>query len=309
MIYTITLNPALDKQYHVSEPVPNTILRASSIKLDYGGKGFNIARMLAVYGVECTALGFVGGHTGDVLSRGLTEIGIRTDFVRIQGETRTNISAISDTNDGYIKINEPGPTISADETKELLQKAKNLIQPDDWWVLAGSIPRGVPVAIYAQLIRLINQGGAKAVLDSSGEAFRIGCTAKPFLIKPNLDELADIAEMNGSDIQNVRKAIEKIHQMGINNIILSAGKEQAICSDGTQQWIGIPPHIVEVNPIGAGDAMLASVVYRLSTNKTLLDAFQWGLAAGSAAANLAGTMMPAKADVESLLKKVSITEE
>lgn len=308
MIYTITLNPALDKQYHVAELIPNTVLRASSIKLDYGGKGFNIARMLAVYGVECTALGFVGGHTGDVLSRGLTEIGIRTDFVRIQGETRTNISAISDTNDGYIKINEPGPTISADETKELLQKAKNLIQPDDWWVLAGSIPRGIPADIYAQLIRLINQGGAKAVLDSSGEAFRIGCTAKPFLIKPNLDELADIAEMNGSDIQNVRKAIEKIHQMGINNIILSAGEEQAFCSDGTQQWIGIPPLIVEVNPIGAGDAMLASVVYRLSTNKTLLDAFQWGLAAGSAAANLAGTMMPESARVKELINQIKIRE-
>ncbi len=308
MIYTITLNPALDKQYHVSELVPNTVLRASSIKLDYGGKGFNIARMLAVYGVECTALGFVGGHTGDVLCRGLTEIGIRTDFVRIQGETRTNISAISDTNDGYIKINEPGPTVSTDETKELLQKVKNLIQPDDWWVLAGSIPYGVPVDIYAQLILLINQGGAKAVLDSSGEAFRIGCTAKPFLIKPNLDELADIAEMNGSDIQNVRKAIAKMHQMGINNIILSAGKEQAICSDGTHQWIGVPPHIVEVNPIGAGDAMLASVVYRLSTNKTLLDAFQWGLAAGSAAANLAGTMMPESQKIGELLNQIMIRE-
>lgn len=309
MIHTITLNPALDKQYHVSELVPNTVLRASSIKLDYGGKGFNIARMLVVYEVECTALGFVGGHTGDVLSKGLTETGIQTDFVQIQGETRTNISAISDKNDGYIKINEPGPTVSADETQELLQKVKKLVQPEDWWVLAGSIPRGVPMDIYAQLIQLINQGGAKAVLDSSGEAFKIGCTAQPFLIKPNLDELIEIAEMNGSDIQKIRKAIEKMHQLGISNIILSAGKEQAICSDGRQQWIGIPPQIKEVNPIGAGDAMVASVVYRLSIHKPLLDAFQWGLAAGSAAANLAGTMMPTKADVESLLKKVSITEE
>lgn len=309
MIYTVTLNPALDKEYRVLELLPNTILRASAVKIDYGGKGFNIARMLATFGSDCIALGFVGGHTGDVLSEGLKGIGITTDFVHVSGETRTNISAVSDKDDGYIKINEPGPEVSIKETDELLQKMEALIQPGDWWVLAGSLPLGIPVDIYARMIRLINKGGARAILDSSGDALKLGCLAEPFLIKPNLEEITQISEVEVNDLIGIGKAITRIHELGVKNIILSAGKDKAICSDGMKQWAGIPPKINEMNPTGAGDAMLAAIVYRLSINETILDAFTWGLAAGSAAASLAGTMMPVQSDVERLLNKVIINEE
>jgi len=309
MIYTLTLNPALDKEYHVSELIPNTILRASSVKLDYGGKGFNIARMLVTFGADCTALGFVGGHTGEVLSEGLKGIGIKTDFVHVRGETRTNISAISDKDNGYIKINEPGPEVSIQEIDELLLKIEALIQPGDWWVLAGSLPLGIPEDIYARLIHLINEGGARAVLDSSGNAFKLGCMAEPFLIKPNLEEIAHILDVEEKDPIGIGKAITKIHELGVKNIILSAGKDRAFCSDGMKRWVGNPPQIDEMNPIGAGDAMLAAIVYRLSINETILNAFNWGLAAGSAAASLPGTMMPVQSDVNRLLNKVIISED
>ncbi|HAF62465.1 MAG TPA: 1-phosphofructokinase [Anaerolineaceae bacterium] len=309
MIYTVTLNPALDKEYRVPELLPNTILRASAVKLDYGGKGFNIARMLAIFETDCIALGFVGGHTGEVLSQGLKGIGIKTDFVHVSEETRTNISAVSDKDNGYIKINEPGPEVSIKETDELLQKIENLIQPGDWWVLSGSLPPGIPVDIYAQMIKLLNKGGARTILDSSGDAFKLGCMAEPFLIKPNLDEIAQIFDGKLNDSLGIEKTITRIHEIGVKNIILSAGKDKAFCSDGMKRWIGIPPKINEMNPIGAGDAMLAAIVYRLSRNETILNAFTWGLAAGTAAASLPGTMMPVQSDVERFINKVVICEE
>jgi 1-phosphofructokinase family hexose kinase len=309
MIYTVTLNPALDKEYHVAELLANTVLRAASVKVDFGGKGFNIARMITALGSQCAALGFIGGHTGQVLREGLEGIGIPTDFVRVSEETRTNISIVNDKDSTYYKVNEAGPRVSEPEVEELLCKVEGLVQPDDWWVLAGSLPRGVPADIYARLIALIRRGGAWAVLDSSGEAFRLGCAAEPFLVKPNLEEIAQITDLDVGDASGIHQAINHVHKLGVKNIILSAGGGKSFCSDGLRVWSGQPPKIEEKNPIGAGDAMLGAVIDQLSCGMTLPEAYRWGLAAGSAAAALPGTGMPTRAQVQALIEQFVISEE
>ena len=309
MIYTVTLNPALDKEYHVAELLPNAVLRAASVKVDFGGKGFNIARMVSALGSQCAALGFVGGHTGQVLRGGLEDIGIPTDFVQVNEETRTNISIVNDKDSTYYKVNEAGPQVSGHEVEELLLKVESLVQPDDWWVLAGSLPRGVPLDIYARLIALIRQGGAWAVLDSSGEAFRLGCAAGPLLVKPNLEEIAQITDLDVGDSSGINRAINSVHKLGVQNILLSAGGGKSVCSDSVRTWAGQPPIIEEKNPTGAGDAMLGAVVNQLSRGMPLQEAYVWGLAAGSAAAALPGTGMPSRAQVEALIKQVVISEE
>jgi len=309
MIYTLTLNPALDKEYHVAELLLNAVLRAASVKVDFGGKGFNIARMLTALGSKCVALGFVGGHTGQVLRAGLEGIGIPTDFVRVGEETRTNISIVNDKDSTYYKVNEAGPEVSEQEVEALLRKVAGLLRPDDWWVLAGSLPRGVPADIYARLVTAIRQGGAWAVLDSSGEAFRLGCAAGPFLVKPNLEEIAQITDMDVEDPSGISRAIHSVHALGVKNVLLSAGGGKSMCSDGLRVWAGQPPSIEEKNPTGAGDAMLGAVVDQLSRGAALVEAYRWGLAAGSAAASLPGTGMPTRAQVQALIEQVVISEE
>ena len=309
MIYTVTLNPALDKEYHVAELLPNAVLRAASVKVDFGGKGFNIVRMLTALGSPCLALGFIGGHTGQVLREGLEGIGIPTDFVQVEEETRTNISIVNDKDSTYYKVNEAGPRVSEREVEALLRKVEGLVRPDDWWVLAGSLPRGVPSDIYARLIKLIRLSGAWAALDSSGEAFRLGCAAGPFLVKPNLEEIAQITAVDVADAAGISRAVNSVHKLGVQNILLSAGGEKSICSDGMRMWSGKPPHIEEKNPTGAGDAMLGAVIDQLSRGTPLNEAYRWGLAAGSAAAALPGTGMPARAQVQALIKQVVISEE
>ena len=309
MIYTITLNPALDKEYIVPKLSTNKVLRSSSIQIDYGGKGFNVSRMLASFGTASIAVGFIGGATGEILRDGMEGMGIRTDFVEVSGETRTNVSVVSSDDEQYIKVNEPGPTISQEETNKLISKIRDLVQQGDWWVMAGSLPPGTKTDMYAQIISLINAGGAKAILDTSGMPLKLGCSAGPFLIKPNIEEAAQATGLISDTHANLNKMIEVMHNVGVVNIILSAGKEGAILSNGERQWVGMPPKIEEKNPTGAGDAMLAAVVYKLEKGDSILNAFIWGIASGSAAASQPGTGMASRSTVEKLLQEVIISEE
>src|SRR3954452_5122069 len=135
MIYTVTLNPALDRELTVPALVFDDVLRATETRVDCGGKGFNVARMLAALGAESVALGFAGGHTGAMLQDGLAALGIATDFVWIAGETRTNISIVTTDYDRHIKVNEAGPTISASEQAALVQRVRERVRSGDLWVL------------------------------------------------------------------------------------------------------------------------------------------------------------------------------
>ncbi len=126
MIYTITLNPAVDKELVVPALEFDTVLRSQKINVDYGGKGFNVSRILKSLGTDSVALGFAGGNSGELLRNGLSSLGIDTDFVWVDGETRTNVSIVTETPSHYVKVNEPGPTISAKELEALRQKVNAL---------------------------------------------------------------------------------------------------------------------------------------------------------------------------------------
>lgn len=160
MIYTVTLNPAVDRELTVATLEYDTVLRATHWQVDCGGKGFNVARMLAALGLESVALAFAGGRSGELLRDGLQDLGITTDFVWVEGETRTNVSIVSQAHDHYIKVNEPGPTIAAARQAELLDKIRGLAREGDLWVLAGSLPPGVPPTIYADVIESLRACGA-----------------------------------------------------------------------------------------------------------------------------------------------------
>ena len=308
MIYTLTLNPALDKEYRIPDLALDSVLRAMSLNMDFGGKGFNIARMLAAFGQDSVALGLVGGHAGQLLENGLKGLRIRTDFVHVAGETRTNVSIVSQKSKRYIKVNESGPTILAGETEELLEKIEAAVRAGDWWVLAGSLPPGMLADSYARIINILNAHDAKAILDTSGEALRLGCAARPYLIKPNLEEMAQLTGRTLDKDAAIEAALTEVHAMGVAHIVLSAGEGRSMWSAGEHKWQAVPPKIEQGNPTGAGDAMLAGIVYRLQAGASLEEAFAWGVATGSAAASMPGTRMPTRMAVELLLKEVVVKE-
>lgn len=304
MIYTVTLNPAVDRELTVPDIEFDRVLRATDWQVDYGGKGFNVSRMLLSLGAESVALAFAGGKSGEVLHEGLETMGIGTEFVWVQGETRTNVSIVTEHHEHYIKVNEPGPNVGAEAQEALLQCVRDLARSGDWWVFAGSLPPGVAPGFYGQLIAIVQSVGARAVLDSSGAALRAGCAAAPYLIKPNDVELGQLAGMSTETADETVAAAMALADMGIERAIVSMGREGALAVEGEESWLLRAPGIRERNPIGAGDSLVAGVVYALAQGQTLEEAARWGVACGAATASLSGTAVGSRELVEALLGRV-----
>ncbi len=306
MIYTLTINPALDLELTVNELAFDQVLRATGSRADCGGKGFNVSRALAALGERSVAMGFLGGKTGERLAEMLSQAGIAGDFVLVDGETRTNVSIVTAPATHYLKVNQPGPEIDDKTFAKLLQKVHRRAQDGDWWVLSGSLPPGLSPASFASLIETIQASGAKAVLDSSGEALRLGCQAKPYLVKPNALEASQVTGLAVESPADARRAAAAIHAGGVDLALVSLGKDGAILAGQGATWQAIPPRIVESNPIGAGDAMTAGFVYGLKENMSLPEALRFGVACGAAAASLPGTIMGGREMVERLAGQVEI---
>jgi len=289
MIYTLTLNPAIDRELTVDKVEYDKVLTAVEARVDLGGKGFNVSRMLMSLGTPSVAVGFVGGNTGRRLESGLRDLGIDSNFVWVDTETRTNISVVTQVHDHYIKVNEKGPLVNKAKQAELLDKIKSIAQAGDWWVLAGSLPPGIDDSFYARIIKVLNERQAVAILDTTGEALRLGCLEKPFLIKPNGEETQALTGMPVDTPAQVALAAAELRKMGAENVVISLGKSGALLQTAEATWMVHPPVVKEKNPIGAGDAMVGGLVWALARDIPLEEALSWGVASGAAAASLSGT--------------------
>ena len=304
MIYTLTLNPAIDRELTVEKVEFDAVLSALKAQVDIGGKGFNVSRLLKSMGMPSTALGFIGGRTGERLRHGLEALDIATDFVSISGETRTNISIVTDKHDHYIKVNEKGPMVDEPKQRELLDKVASLAGPGDWWVLAGSLPPGAPDSFYAEIINALNERKAISILDTTGESLRLGCDAKPYLVKPNAEETYKLTGLPVETTEQIVRAAKALLKMGTQNVVISMGKNGAFLQTTDESWLIHSPKIQEKNPIGAGDSMVGGLVWGLSQGYSLKDALGWGAASGAASASLSGTDVGSRILIEELFAQV-----
>lgn len=304
MIYTLTLNPAIDRELTVAQVEFDTVLSAIKSQVDFGGKGFNVSRLLKSMGMPSTALGFVGGRTGERLRYGLQALDIPTDFVSISGETRTNISIVTEQHDHYIKVNEKGPLVDEEKQRELLEKIEAIAQAGDWWVLAGSLPPGVPDSFYAQITAILNERQATTILDTTNESLRLGCASKPFLVKPNAEEAHRLTGLPVENVAQITAAATEIQKMGAQNVVISLGKKGALLQTSDCAWLVHSPKIKEKNPIGAGDSMVGGLVWALAQGYSLKESLGWGAASGAATASMSGTEVGSRELIEELYEKV-----
>ena len=308
MIVTLTPNPVLDRTLTVPHIELDEVLRATSTRLDWGGKGFNVSRALKALGTESVAMAFAGGGTGQMLEQGLHTLGIETDFVSVAGETRTNVVVVDQTTGRHIKVNEAGPSISPQEHDELFQRVRQRVQPGDLWVLAGSLPPGLPVSFYAEVIELLQGCGARAFLDTSGEPLRLGCAAQPALVKPNV---AEAQEITGSTDRLATRRADRGRPFPpaevsrwwrcrwVRNGLVLATADEAV-------WAK-PPAVQVSNPTGAGDSLLAGIVWALQQGLPLQDVARWGVAAGTASAMRDGVSAGSRAEVEAIYQQTLIS--
>ena len=306
MIYTVTLNPAVDRELRVPEIAFDTVLRAVDGRVDYGGKGFNVSRMLMALGRGSRALGFAGGAGGSLLRDGLHALGIETDFIWIKGETRTNVTIVTADHARYVKVNEPGPLILEEEQQALLAQIARLAAAGDWWVLSGSLPPGVPDGCYAQITGLVQQAGGQVILDASGEALRLGCQAGPLLAKPNEAEAQELTGRTLSTTAEFAAAASEIQGLGARNVVVSLGKAGAVLvgpriRGDRQAWLLSSPAVAARNPIGAGDSLVGGLVWGLDQGLALPEALRWGIACGAATAGQRGTAVGRQEEVQELV--------
>ena len=282
MIYTVTFNPSLDYIVSVDDFKLGLTNRTSSELLLPGGKGINVSTILTNLGIESTALGFVAGFTGDEIIRKVEEIGVRSDFIRIEdGISRINVKLKSI--DGT-EINGMGPDISPEKTEELMKKLDVLV-PRDVLVLAGSIPVSMPDDIYSRILERLEGKGVTFVVDATGELLLNVLKYHPFLIKPNNHELGDIFGVKLKTREEVVPYGRKLQEMGAKNVLISMAGEGAVlvAEDGSVYETPAPKGVL-VNAVGSGDSMVAGFTAGWMEKKDYRHAFYMGVASGSASA-------------------------
>lgn len=305
MIYTVTLNPSLDRTLSVPEMTFNEVLRSTSTRLDISGKGLNVSLALKELGCANTATGFLGGATGIYLEQGLRTAGIPCEFISISGETRSNVMIIEESTQRYLKANEAGPAISPSERQALIDQLTRLAAPGDYWIFSGSLPPGLPAGFYAELITLVQAKGSLAVLDSSTDMLRLGIAAKPCLVKPNALEAEQASQIPVNSPQDAMQAARWFLDQGVRHAAISLGEDGLLFASGEMAIHVSPPPVQVCNPTAAGDALLAGLVWAFQNQLPLLEVARWGVASGTAAAMQAGSGIGTRALIEDLFRQTT----
>lgn len=304
MIYTLTPNPSIDRSLTVPEIRFNSVLRSEVVRLDWGGKGFNVSRSLHYLGIESLALAWVGGGSGKMLADGLQSLGIQTDFVWVDKDTRTNTMIIEKSGDWHIKVNEPGPTISQDDIDQLFQKIESNARKDDLWILSGSLPPDVPENFYAELIELFKVRGSKVCLDTNGTALLLGSQAGPYLVKPNAAEASQIVGFEIKDKEDAKRAALPFLRMGIEVLGITMGEVGLLLATQKEMVFASPPKVHVRNAAGSGDSLLAGMIYAHLQGMDLLETARWGVATGTASVETEGVSEFDIARIQALLQEV-----
>lgn len=281
MVYTVTFNPAIDYVIHVDEVKLGETNRSECEELYFGGKGINVSIVLRELGIPSKALGFTAGFTGEAIENGLAEMGIATDFVRLQkGNSRINVKIKSS---DETELNAQGPDIDDEAVTALFEKL-DYLKDGDSLILAGSIPSSLPSNMYERILHRLSGKNIKVVVDATKDLLLNVLKYKPFLIKPNNHELGEMFGVELKTDEEIELYARKLQKMGAVNVLISMAGDGAMLIDefGKTHRCGVCKGKVR-NSVGAGDSMVAGFVAG-SFNGDYEYALKLGTAAGGATA-------------------------
>jgi 6-phosphofructokinase 2 len=306
VIYTVTLNPALDRTLYVESLVPGRSTRIRREERYAGGKGIDVSRTLLEMGSDNVALGLIGGFDGKELEGRLLIAGVACRFTSIANDTRTNIIIQDESSGTETALLARGPEVQPSELMDFLSVLEKL--PDmSFLVISGSLPPGLTPEVYCRMITIGNERGARVVLDTAGEALRQGIRARPAVIKPNRLELAELA---GKELTDVRAIAEYCTGLlnWVETVLASLGADGIVMVTRGQILHARPPKVAAKSTVGAGDCAVAGFVHSLAAGEPVAEALRRAVAAGTAATLNAGTGQYRRADIEALLSQVTVEE-
>jgi 6-phosphofructokinase 2 len=303
-ILTITFSPCIDKSFCIPELIPEKKLRTSIPKTEPGGGGINVARVLARLGVNAMALYPSGGYTGKALDQLMAGEHIPVISVKTQNETRESIIVLETSTNRQFRFTMPAPALNEKELEKIIERIKE-IEKLDFIVISGSISADISSKIFSQLDLISRKKKAKLIVDTSGEALKCAVDHGVYLIKPNISELAYIAgkEYLRAD-EIVYQAKNIIRTKNCEIIVVSLNAEGAMLVTNDKAIPVVAPAVKVKSTVGAGDSMVAGVVFALSTGNDIETATQYGVACGTAATLNAGTELCYKKDVEDLFDEI-----
>lgn len=280
MIYTVTLNPAIDYVVRLEHVEPGAVNRMESSDTFAGGKGINVSRILKRLGYASTATGFVGGFTGEFIKKSLETEKIGTQFVQVDQDTRINVKLKADQE---TEINGLGPVVTDEQLRDLETLLSNVLE-GDLVVFAGSAPASLGNQVYNRLIPLVKQAGAEVVCDFEGETLIDSLAHQPLLVKPNNHELGAIFGVTLDTREDIVRYAQEILVKGAKNVIVSMAGDGALLVTPEATYFAKPIKGSVKNSVGAGDSMVAGFTGEYTKSHNLLEALKWGVACGTATA-------------------------
>lgn len=282
MIYTVTLNPSIDYVINLEHLKTGQVNRVNDENVYPGGKGINVSRVLKTLGHDNVATGFVSNFTGDFIINSLSDLNVKSDFIKLDnGFTRINVKIKSDEE---TEINGGGPHISDEKLKELFDKVSEL-KEGDILVLAGSIPSTLKEDLYEKIMEHVKGNNVKVVVDATKNLLLNVLKYNPFLIKPNNHELEEIFNVKLENVEDIAVYGKKLQKMGARNVLVSMGKDGALLiTEDKEIFISNVPKGRVINSVGAGDSMVAGFISGYTNSNSYEEALRLGAASGSATA-------------------------
>lgn len=311
MILTITLNPSIDVAYPLDHLNLDTVNRVKEVSKTPGGKGLNVSRVLQQLGGDLVTTGFIGGHFGAFIKSELDKINLKHDYLDIDGETRTCIAILHDQGQ-QTEVLESGPTISPEDSQAFKEKFSDLVQEATVVTMSGSLPKGLADDYYSELINIAHKSGTKVLLDTSGASLKSAVvgSAKPYLIKPNEEEIQAIIDSSTSleDMADLKAALSDNRLDGIEWIVVTLGKEGALAKHQDTYYQVTIPTVEALNPVGSGDSTIAGFAKAIEDGASDEVILKTGMTAGilNAMSQKTGDIDPDKFD--GIYEQVKVTK-
>lgn len=305
-IVTVTLNPAIDQTASIPNFTPNAVNRVAWEQADAGGKGVNVASFLADFGYSVSATGLLGQDNPELFQKLFDQKGIANQFVWLTGKTRVNVKIVDEIQQQVTDINFPGCPATPESLQQLTATLTRLATDHDWFILSGSIPEGVPVTFYRDLVHLLKERGKTVVMDTSGESLRQALIAQPDVIKPNQVELQELLGRSLVGEAEIVQAAQDLIQQGLQSVVVSMGAEGALFVEANRVVHAQPPQVDIKSTVGAGDAMVSGTVVGMIRGYDLSDRARLATAFSMGALSQIGPRLPPIAEIEANADRVTI---
>ena len=303
MITTVTLNPAIDTRYFIEDFKEGRLFRAEKTIKSPGGKGLNVTKVLKQLDADVVATGIIGGKNGEWIQENLKKMDIKEEFYVSSAETRVCIAVLAKHSE--TEILESGEELADSDLRAFEKKFMELVEKSDVITMSGSLPKGMEAGYYQKLVELVNRKGKKVILDTSGKSLLEGVKGKPYLIKPNFDELEYVLGESIDGRDKIKKAVEKLKNLGAQNVLVSLGGEGAIYFGEEILKITIPKIKIH-NTVGSGDSSVAGFAKGLDDGLELNEILKLSMACGMSNAQSMETGKVIPEDVKEFMENITI---